>query len=96
MAAEAAAARAEADASVTAAIIATLNLEIEKLRRALYGQRSERQARFLDQLELQLEEIEADLTEDELAAGAVATKPTRARCPRRPVGIPDPSRPRRT
>ena len=60
MAAEAAtaraeAARAQADASGTAAIIATLKLEVEKLRRALHGQRSERRARLLDQLELQLE-----------------------------------------
>jgi transposase len=39
-----------------------------KLRRAIYGPRSERAARLLDQLELQLEEAEADATEDELAA----------------------------
>jgi transposase len=50
------------------ALIAHLNLEIEKLRRAIYGPRSERAARLLDQLELQLEEAEADATEDELAA----------------------------
>ena len=73
MAAEAAtaraeAARAQADASGSAAVIATLKLEIEKLRRALYGHRSERRAKLLDQLELQLEEIEAAATEDELAA----------------------------
>ena len=36
------------------ALIAHLNLEIEKLRRAIYGPRSERTARLLDQLELQL------------------------------------------
>jgi hypothetical protein len=73
-AARAEAARAQADASGTAALIATLKLEIEKLRRALYGQRSERRARLLDQLELQLEEIEASATEDELAAEAAARK----------------------
>ena len=50
------------------ALIAHLNLEIEKLRRTIYGPRSERTARLLDQLELQLEEAEADATEDELAA----------------------------
>ena len=38
------------------ALIAHLNLEIEKLRRTIYGSRSERTARLLDQLELQLEE----------------------------------------
>ncbi len=50
------------------ALIAHLNLEIEKLRRTIYGPRSERTARLLDQMELQLEEAEADATEDELAA----------------------------
>ena len=50
------------------ALIAHLKLEIEKLRRALYGARSERSTRLLDQLELQLEELEAAATEDELAA----------------------------
>ena len=50
------------------ALIAHLNLEIEKLRRAIYGPRSERTARLLDQLELQLEEAEANAAEDELAA----------------------------
>jgi transposase len=50
------------------ALIAHLNLEIEKLRRTIYGSRSERTARLLDQLELQLEEAEADAAEDELAA----------------------------
>jgi transposase len=50
------------------ALIAHLNLEIEKLRRTIYGPRSERTARLLDQLELQLEEAEATAAEDELAA----------------------------
>ena len=55
------------------AMIAALKLEIEKLKRSLYGARSERKARLLDQLELQLEELEATATEDELAAeGQVA------------------------
>ena len=40
------------------ALIAHLNLEIEKLRRTIYGPRSERTARLLDQFELQLEEAE--------------------------------------
>jgi transposase len=72
---EARAARAEADlthAQATAfsaeALIARLRLEIEKLRRTLYGARSERKARLVDQLEMQLEDAEADATEDELAA----------------------------
>jgi transposase len=50
------------------ALIAHLKLQIEKLRRAQFGQRSERTTRLLDQLELQLEDLEASATEDELAA----------------------------
>jgi transposase len=66
--AEALAARAAAVSSGTEALIARLKLEIEKLRRELYGSRSERKARLLEQMELQLEDLEADATEDELAA----------------------------
>ena len=68
------AARARAAASGAEAVIATLRLEVEKLRRALYGQRSERRARLLDQLELQLEELETAAREDELAAGRTAPR----------------------
>jgi transposase len=55
-------------ASGADALIAHLRLEIEKLRRTLYGVRSERKQRLLDQLEMQLEDAEADASEDELAA----------------------------
>ena len=41
---------------------------IEKLRRALYGRRSERSERLLGQLELELDELTASATEDGLAA----------------------------
>ena len=58
----------------TEALIAHMKLEIEKLRRALYGHRSERKARLLEQMELQLEELEAAATEDELAAEKAAAK----------------------
>jgi transposase len=61
-------ARARAATASDRSLIAHLKLEIEKLRRAVYGPRSERTARLLDQLELQLEEAEADATEDELAS----------------------------
>ena len=40
------------------ALIVHLKLQIEKLKRDRFGQRSERSARLLDQLELQLEELE--------------------------------------
>ena len=73
---EARAARVEADAHASAtsaeALIARLRLEIEKLRRTLYGVRSERKERLVDQLEMQLEDAEADATEDELAAERAA------------------------
>jgi transposase len=42
------AANAQAKQSSTEALIAHLKLEIEKLRRTLYGTRSERSARLLD------------------------------------------------
>ncbi|TDT91480.1 hypothetical protein DFO45_4038 [Azorhizobium sp. AG788] len=48
MEAEALAARAQAENTGTDALIARLKLEIEKLRRELYGPRSERKARLLD------------------------------------------------
>src|SRR6266850_5074709 len=66
--AKAEAANAQADLSSSEALIAHLRLAIEKLRRELYGTRSERTARLLDQMELQLEDLEAAATEDELAA----------------------------
>jgi transposase len=66
--AEAEAANARADLSSSEALIAHLKLEIEKLRRSLYGTRSERKARLLEQMELQLEDLEAAATEDELKA----------------------------
>jgi transposase len=70
--AEAAAARAQAVNSNTEALIAHLKLEIEKLRRELYGSSSERKARLLEQMELQLEDLEAAATEDEIAAEKAA------------------------
>ena len=72
--AEAHAARAVAENSNSDALIATLKLQIEKLRRELYGSRSERKARLLDQMELELEELEASATEDEIAAEQVAAR----------------------
>jgi len=75
-AAEAEAARVTAAASSAEATIGYLKLEIEKLRRALHGQRSERKARLLAQLELELEELEASAGEDELAAERAASRTT--------------------
>ncbi len=82
-ASEARAASAEADLAQVRAVVTTseamirhLKLEITKLRREQYGQSSERRARLIDQMELQLEELEADATEDEIAAERVATRIT--------------------
>src|SRR5229473_1696407 len=72
--AEAAAARAQLSADQV--LIAHLKLQIEKLNRERFGQRSERTARLIDQLELQLEELEVSATEDELAAERAAAKTT--------------------
>jgi transposase len=65
-------AHARAEASSAEALIAHLRLTIEKMRREIYGPRSERKARLLDQLELQLEELEASAAEDDLAAEKAA------------------------
>jgi transposase len=59
-----------------AATIARQNLEIAKLRRQIYGPRSERTARVLDQMKLELEELEATATEDEIAAESAAARTT--------------------
>ena len=53
-----------AEASATQALVVHLKLEIEKLKRELYGTRSERKARLLDQLEMQLEDAEAAASEE--------------------------------
>ena len=63
-----------ANARAEAALITYYKLEIEKLRRQLYGTRSERKARLLEQMELALEELEATATEDELAAEKAAAR----------------------
>src|SRR5690606_30994560 len=66
--AEASLAQVRAERSDDRALIASLELRIEKLQRELYGRRCERKAQLLDQLELQLEELEAGASEDELLA----------------------------
>ena len=91
--ARAAAANAQAEASSIEAFIAHLKLQIEKLRRDLYGSRSERKARLLDQMELQLEDLEAGATEDEIAAeqAAARTQTVRSFERKRPARKPFPA-----
>src|SRR5271169_6941156 len=74
--AEAELAVARAKASDDQALIAHQQLQIEKLTRQLYGPRSERTSRILDQIELQLEELESSATEDEIAAEIAVAKTT--------------------
>lgn len=103
--AEAHAARVVAENANRDAFIGHLKLQIEKLRRELYGSRSERKARLLDQMELELEDLEAGATEDEIAAEQAAArtqnvrsferkrparKPFPAHLPRERVVIPAP------
>ena len=67
-------ANARARLSADEALIAHLKLRIAKLNRERFGPRSERTARLLDQMELQLEELEVSATEDELAAEQAAAR----------------------
>lgn len=72
--AEAEAAKAVAEASDLAARNALLALQNEKMRRELYGQRSERSERLMDQIELAFEDAEATAGEDERLAAIAAAK----------------------
>ena len=74
--AEAELANARAKTSADQALIAHLKLQIAKLNRERFGPHSERSRRLLDQLELQLEELEASASEDDLAAEMAAAKTT--------------------
>ncbi len=67
---------ARAKASDDAAVIAHQRLQIEKLSRQLYGHRSERAERLLDQQELAFEELESSASEDEIAAERAVAKTT--------------------
>jgi transposase len=93
-------ARATAHVSSAEALIAHLKLTIEKMRRELYGQRSERKAQLLDQMELELEELKAAAAEDEPAADKrvcaftrkkPSCKPFPAHLPRERVIMPGPT-----
>ena len=59
-----------------AATIAEQKLEIAKLKRQIYGPRSERSARLVEQMELELEDLGAAATEDEIASERAAAKTT--------------------
>src|SRR5580693_8364775 len=67
---------ARAKASEDSALIAQQKLRIAKLQRQIYGQRSERSSRLIDQLTLTFEELESSATEDELAAEKAVARTT--------------------
>jgi len=68
---------ARAEVSANRALIAEQQLQIAKLRHQLYGQRSERSARLLEQMELGLVELQTAATEDEIAAEQAAASCTK-------------------
>lgn len=70
---------ARARAAEDEALIAQQRLRIAKPEPQVYGQRSERSARLIDQLALTFEEMDASATEDELAAEAAVAKTTSVR-----------------
>jgi transposase len=74
--AEAELAVARAKASDDQALIAHQQLHIEKLTRQIYGPRSERTSRLLNQMEIAFEELESSATEDEIAAERAVAKTT--------------------
>jgi transposase len=70
---------ANAKAAEDKALIAVQKLRIAKLERQVYGQRSERSARLIEQLSLEFEELAASATEDELAAEKAVAKTANVR-----------------
>ncbi len=78
LAAEERARDAEAEVSGVRLEIERLRLLLARMRRERYGQSSERGARLIEQLELQLAELEEGVAEEEAAAEIVAPTPERA------------------
>lgn len=79
---------AEARASGAEAIVAHLKLMIARLRHDRFGASSERGRKLLDQMELELEELEAAATEDASTAakdGTVVQAFTRCKPVRAPL-----------
>jgi transposase len=69
--------RAEALVSAAALEIERLKLLLARMRRERYGQSSERGAKLVEQLELQLAELEEGAAEEEAAAAITAPTPER-------------------
>ena len=89
--AQADAARGRSQVAHADALIALLQLQIEKLRREIYGTRSEKTSRLIDQMELALEDMTADAAEAEIGAKAVSgSTPVKAFDRQRPAKKPFP------
>jgi transposase len=74
-------------------MVAYLKLLTAKMKRERFGQSAEGGRKLLDQLELQLEELEASATEDEVAAGPADPDPSTVRgfTRKKPVRAPLPA-----
>src|SRR5262245_52408774 len=74
-------------------MVAYLKLLIAKMKRERFGQSAERGRKLLDQLELQLEELEASAAEDEVAAASAEpeTGSVRSTSRNKPVRAPLPA-----
>ncbi|WP_459698351.1 transposase domain-containing protein, partial [Acidisoma sp. C75] len=85
-------ARREAEARATGAeaMVAHLKLLIAKLRQDRFGASSERGRKLLDQMELELEELEAAASEDEAQVGVTGQDNVSGFTRRRPVRGPLP------
>ena len=83
--------QAEARASGAEAMVAHYKLLIAKLKREQYGQSSERGRKLIDQLELQLEELEASAAENEIAAEPADDTAVRPFTRKKPVRAPFPA-----
>ena len=68
---------AKAKASDDEALIAHQRLQIAKLTHQLYGQRSERSIRLIEQMELAFAELKSSASEDEIAAEQAVAKTTK-------------------
>ena len=89
--AQADAARGRSQVAHADALIALLQLQIEKLRREIYGTRSEKTSRLIDQMELALEDMTADAAEAEIIAKALpGSTPVKAFDRQRPAKKPFP------
>jgi len=83
--------QAEARASGAEAMVAHLKLLIAKMKHERFGQSSERGQRLLDQMELQLEELEASAAEDEAVAMPADTTAVVSFTRKKPVRAPLPA-----